>query len=108
MPVQKCTKDGQSGWQWGNQTCYTGPGAKKKAIKQGVAIEISKHNKGKANELDSLNTQLVAIELTEQNPAYGYCPFCKEVGMERERRLNGNDICINEHIYPSKDALHDI
>jgi hypothetical protein len=42
MPVQKCTKDGKSGWKYGgNGVCYTGPGAKKKAIKQGLAIEYN-------------------------------------------------------------------
>ena len=33
MPLKKCTVDGQSGYQWGEAgKCYTGPGAKKKAI----------------------------------------------------------------------------
>jgi len=30
------------GYQWGDQKCYTGPNAKKKAAKQGKAIESSK------------------------------------------------------------------
>ena len=39
MPVKKCQKDGKNGYKWGDQgKCYTGPGAKKKAIKQGMAI----------------------------------------------------------------------
>ena len=39
MPVKKCQKDGKNGYKWGNQgKCYTGPDAKKKAIKQGMAI----------------------------------------------------------------------
>ena len=36
---------------------------------------------------------------------YGYCPKCGAKGKARERRLNGNDICENNHIYPSKDAV---
>lgn len=33
-------KDGEKGWKWGeNGACYTGPDAKKKAIKQGYVIE---------------------------------------------------------------------
>lgn len=36
---------------------------------------------------------------------YGYCPQCGSIGVERERRLNGNDICINGHSYPSANAL---
>jgi len=40
MPLQKCKTNGKSGWKWGGQgTCYGGPEGKKKAIRQGVAIE---------------------------------------------------------------------
>jgi len=40
MPLKKCSVNGKSGWKWGDQGhCYTGPGGKKKAIKQGVAVE---------------------------------------------------------------------
>ena len=39
MPLKRCQANGKSGWKWGNKgKCYTGPGAKKKAIKQGVAM----------------------------------------------------------------------
>lgn len=37
MPLKRC---GDGGWKWGDEgKCYTGPDGKKKAIKQGVAIE---------------------------------------------------------------------
>ena len=40
MPLKKCSEDKQSGWKWGDQgKCYTGPEGKKKAIRQGIAIE---------------------------------------------------------------------
>lgn len=40
MPLKKCSKDNESGFKWGDSgTCYTGPDGKKKAIKQGIAIE---------------------------------------------------------------------
>lgn len=40
MPLKRCTSNGKSGWKWGeNGKCYIGPGAKKKAIEQGIAIE---------------------------------------------------------------------
>jgi hypothetical protein len=43
MPIVRCNKNGKSGWKYQNtNTCYVGPGAKKKAIKQGVAIELSR------------------------------------------------------------------
>lgn len=39
MPVQKCQSKGKSGWKYGKEgKCYTGKDAKKKAIKQGLAI----------------------------------------------------------------------
>lgn len=40
MPLKRCSKNGKSGWKWGNHgACYTGKDGKKKAIKQGIAIE---------------------------------------------------------------------
>lgn len=40
MPLQRCQADGKAGWKYGpSGHCYTGPGAKKKAIRQGVAIQ---------------------------------------------------------------------
>ena len=51
MPLKNCTVDGKAGYQWGNAgKCYTGPDAKKKAIKQGVAIEGPKKFSQKAVE----------------------------------------------------------
>jgi hypothetical protein len=32
---------------------------------------------------------------------YGYCPQCGAAGVERERRIGGNDKCENGHTYPS-------
>lgn len=40
MPLERCKKDGKSGWRWGSSgTCYTGKDGKKRALKQGVAVE---------------------------------------------------------------------
>jgi SPP1 gp7 family putative phage head morphogenesis protein len=39
MPLMKCTKNGQSGWKWGESGfCYIGKNAKQKAIQQALAI----------------------------------------------------------------------
>lgn len=66
MPLQKCTDNGKSGYKWGDSGhCYTGPGAKKKALKQGQAIEINKHAKGEKNELNVVNAELIACEKEE-------------------------------------------
>lgn len=44
MPFMRCTKDGKSGWKWGEHGhCYTGKDAKKKADEQRKAIEYNKH-----------------------------------------------------------------
>lgn len=38
MPVHKATKNGKTGYQWGQHgKIYTGPGAKEKAARQGQA-----------------------------------------------------------------------
>lgn len=34
-------------------------------------------------------------------PVYGFCPFCDAPGVVRERRPNGDDKCLNGHVYPS-------
>ncbi len=36
---------------------------------------------------------------------YGYCPICGAPGVQRERRINGDDECANGHKYPSRSAL---
>lgn len=43
MPLKRCQINGKDGWKWGNEgKCYTGPDAKKDAIKQGIAVEGDK------------------------------------------------------------------
>lgn len=43
MPLKQCQIGGKSGWKWGDEgKCYTGPDAKKDAIKQGIAVEGDK------------------------------------------------------------------
>lgn len=45
MPVKKCTKNGETGWKYGDDgKCYTGKGAKAKAEKQGKAIKASQNS----------------------------------------------------------------
>jgi len=36
---------------------------------------------------------------------FGLCPTCNGVGVEREKRPNGNDTCFDGHTYPSADAV---
>jgi hypothetical protein len=54
MPLKQCSKDGKSGWKYGDSgKCYIGPGAKKKAIKQGLAEQYNGGHKfvGAVNDL---------------------------------------------------------
>lgn len=65
MPLKKCSSNNRSGWKWGDKGhCYTGKDAKKKAIRQGYAIdpkhfkeEITKSNISKKEILDILNNE---------------------------------------------------
>lgn len=51
MPLMQCTKDGKSGWKFGESGhCYTGPNGKSNAARQGRAIEMSKHAKGELTQ----------------------------------------------------------
>lgn len=35
---------------------------------------------------------------------YGYCPICGNLGITRERRIDGYDTCSKGHKYKSKEA----
>lgn len=37
--------------------------------------------------------------------SYGTCPICGAKGIRRERRPDGNDMCENNHTYPSASAI---
>lgn len=64
MPLQQCENNG---WQWGNSgKCYTGPDARKKALKQGAVIEIQKHAKGEDVNFDEINE----LSVEEFNECY--------------------------------------
>lgn len=66
MPIKSCTKNGKSGYKWGdNGACYTGKDGKKKALKQGVAIEKSKQREGRPSEFDKASIELAELEEKE-------------------------------------------
>lgn len=63
MPLKTCTKDGKSGWQWGDSgACYTGKDGKKKALMQGYAID-PKHFKEEVSKSKELALD-ISQELT--------------------------------------------
>lgn len=55
--------------------------------------------------LQNDNIGLSVIESEVPYTGYGFCPQCKAPGKFRERRINGNDECVNGHTYPSLSAL---
>ena len=59
MPLKQCSSDGKSGWKWGDEGhCYTGPDAKKKALKQGYAISP---NEFKKKIVDSVRDETITV-----------------------------------------------
>lgn len=61
MPIEKCTANGKSGYRWGKSgKCYTGPGARQKALKQGRAVEINK-SKGSGSRMIQLLTRIEEV-----------------------------------------------
>ncbi len=49
MPIKRCQKSGKSGWKFGDSgKCFTGPGGRNKALRQGRAI---KSNSSRLNQL---------------------------------------------------------
>lgn len=76
MPLKKCSEDKRKGWQWGDSgKCYTGPDAKKMAIRQGIAIEgpekFSKKVKAGELELTQKDYELVDDGLIEAGLGLG-------------------------------------
>ena len=59
MPLKKCAKNGKSGWKFGDSgKCFTGPGAREKARKQGAAIKISE---SKGSTIDKVSLYLKEV-----------------------------------------------
>jgi len=57
MPLQRCG-EGNKGWRWGEKgQCYSGPNAKKKAIKQGLA-----ENEGELPDEEADGASIAEIE----------------------------------------------
>lgn len=55
MPLKQCEDGGKSGWKYGDSgKCYTGPGGKKKAIKQGLAENDGKWSEAADEEVHSV------------------------------------------------------
>lgn len=49
-----------------------------------------------------------APDFNAETHPYGLCPQCGAPGASREKRIGGNDICENNHTYPSATSLSEI
>lgn len=55
MPLQRCQTNGIAGWKWGRSgKCYTGAGAKKKALRQAAAIRAGGFTENQSRLFSSL------------------------------------------------------
>lgn len=71
MPLQKCKTKGKSGWRWGSQgTCYGGPDGKKKAIRQGVAVEGPEKFQKMAGAAELTRDAIEAVAESMQEEGY--------------------------------------
>jgi hypothetical protein len=64
MPLQRCTSGDKSGWRWGSKgKCYTGPDAKKKALKQGYAANPEEFaSQATDEEIHNIAGELTVLE----------------------------------------------
>jgi hypothetical protein len=91
MPVKKCTIDGVDGYKWGDQgKCYTGPDAKEKASKQGIAIGDYELESYSDYPEAAKNNAKRALKWVEEN-GWGSCG--EATGKQRANQLaNGENI----------------
>lgn len=62
MPIKRCTKDGKSGFKYGDSGhCYTGKGARAKAVKQAQAIKAGQARVGKAQNMENIELLVANI-----------------------------------------------
>lgn len=72
MPVHRCWRKGERGWQWGSQKCYlpseegSDEAAREKAEEQGRAIEGQRNNMLTIN----INLKSKSYETRNQHPSH--------------------------------------
>lgn len=117
MPIEKCTVNGKSGFRYGKSgKCYTGPGAGKKAAKQGIAEDGEAKFKQEMSKGVSISNDEVETAIAE---LIEFGPEPKETG---DRFLDGAQAYVSqktrdamskddfgwpeERKYPVKDQKH--
>ena len=110
MPLKQCTKNGVKGWSWGNAACQTGPGAKKRAIKMGLAIEGEEGFKKEMAKSDLVTAaELEAALQPEPEPSFGnrFLDAAHAYISKKERdAMPEEDFAGPGRSYPIKDKKH--
>src|SRR4051794_14062948 len=117
MPLEPCTKNGLKGYRWGNGACYTGPGAKKKAMKQGYAEspddfqqEMDQASAADRAEAEELLTQLedYGPEALEEDFSDRFLDSVSAYISQKERdKMPESDFAWPEaRKFPVKDQAH--
>ncbi len=117
MPLEQCSDNGKKGWRWGSTgKCYTGPGARKKAIRQGLAIEgpekfremVGKAGLVSDEEIDEAVEHLLVLGLDEEAFDDPYLDAARAYISQKERdRMPGEDFGWPEQKkFPVKDQAH--
>lgn len=71
MPLKRCSVNNKSGWKWGDKgKCYTGPGGKKKAIKQGYAEDPEHFNEIMKSEGFTKDQETLRDIIVDQETTY--------------------------------------
>jgi hypothetical protein len=68
-----------------------------------LVTDLTNHDDELYEAIETLRARLAQ---PEPEAIYGYCPECGAKGTKRERRIDGNDMCANGHIYFSKKAVY--
>jgi hypothetical protein len=115
MPLKKCREGGKSGWKYGDSgKCYTGPGAKKKAIKQGIAIDGPDGFKAEAelfaDELDQAIAEMIAFGPDNDGGEFEFDAMeavLAYVSQKERDKMSSDDFGWPEKKkYPVKDQKH--
>jgi SPP1 gp7 family putative phage head morphogenesis protein len=109
MPVERCAIGGKAGYRFGMQgKCFTGPGARSKAVKQGQAIKASQKTDSEFTERKQKETvQLRAVKKASgvSLPPLAKLPHRQQSGKTLEREYF---TIINNLLKPYYAALNRI
>lgn len=113
MPLVRCTKDGKSGWKYGenNKSCFTGPQGKKQAIRQGVAIDgpskfKEEMSKGEIVNKDEFNEVVEEMITAGEIDRYDYYTEAYVSQKERDKMPASEFGDPKNRRFPVKDEKH--